>query len=454
MTRRPSAPRGRQRGAGIVETMVGILIGLLVVVVVYNLLAVAEGYRRTTSGVSDAQITGLMAHFIVGQGAGNGGSGMTSAFSDLVNCTKNEAGAASTKDNTLKPISVLITPGATALDSDSFVARQSNSPHVTWSVPMRPVGGPAGATTVPPGGDIQVQSPTGFMTPGKASLPAAGKEFWAVAIANDASGKCGLINIADASPDPNMDATGEVLLKQGTHKTTIDYKGVPQNDTGTGAYLLNLGSANSVARMRYEVNPPGKTATETDQLLITDCSPIAGCAGVARNPIAQNVVFMKVQYGIDTTINADGSLDGTVDCWTPADNTACPVVDVASGTNMTDWGPDNLITAGETAAVPASILNRVLAVRIGIVVRSDEPDFKDTALVAATRQPMFLFNCTANTNLGCPNRVPVPAGAPSAVGKLDCRAVSNAILCDGWRYRAYEVIIPLRNNIFSATLPP
>ena len=454
MIERCTSP-ARQRGAGIIETMIGILIGLLVVVVVYNLLAVAEGYKRTTTGVADAQITGLMAHFIVGQGAANGGSGVTSAFTDLAECTKDESGAAYTADNTLKPISVLVTPGATAVDSDSFVARQSNSPHVTWAVPLRLVGGAGGAAVVTPGGDIQIQSPTGFMTPAKASLPTGTQQFWAVIMAKDGSGKCALINIADASPDASMDTTGEVLLKQGTHKTTIDYKGVPQNDTGTGAWLLNLGRDNNL-RLRYEVNPPGKTAAQTDQLMVTDCSDVAGCASATatRSPIAHNVVFMKVQYGIDTTFLADGTLDGTVDCWTPADTTSCPVVNAGAGINMTDWGPDNVIKAGETPAQPTSILNRILAVRIGIVVRSDEPDFNDPGLTSALRPPAFLFNCTANTNAGCPNRVALPAGAPSVPTKADCRAASNAILCDGWRYRTYEVIIPLRNNIFSATLPP
>ncbi len=50
----------RQRGMGIVETMVGILIGMVVVLAVYNVFALAEGYKRTTVGVADAQTTGLV----------------------------------------------------------------------------------------------------------------------------------------------------------------------------------------------------------------------------------------------------------------------------------------------------------------------------------------------------------------------------------------------------------
>ena len=50
-----------------------------------------------------------------------------------------------------------------------------------------------------------------------------------------------------------------------------------------------------------------------------------GCTGQAGNPIAQNVVLMKVQYGIDTSDTLpNGTLDGAVDCWT-SDAETCPV---------------------------------------------------------------------------------------------------------------------------------
>lgn len=433
--------RPRQRGAGIVETMVGILIGILVVLVVYNMLAVAEGYKRMTQGYADAQITGLISQFVSGQDAANGGNGLTSAFSDLVACNVDEANAAYTADNTLKPISVLVTPGALPTDSDSFVSRQGGSPHVVWSVPMRPLGGAGGPPTIPPGGNIQVQSPTGFMTPAKASLPTGAKAFWAVAIANDGTGRCTLIQITNAAPDAAMDTTGEVQLTQGVPATTINYSAVANNAPGTPSYLLNLGPVGNATRTRYDIG--------NNQLRATDCmSMAAACAGVP-NPIAQNVVWMKVQYGVDTSpANGNGSLDGTVDCWTPADNTVCPV-----GGN--GWDPATVIKAGNPAfpAVPASTLNRIIAVRIGLVVRSDEPDFKDPALYTApattvdgklgTRPAVYLFNCAANTNAACQSRVQIPAGA-----------APPSVLLDGWRYRTYEAVVPLRNSIYNATMPP
>ncbi len=99
-------------------------------------------------------------------------------------------------------------------------------------------------------------------------------------------------------------------------------------------------------------------------------------------------------------------------------------------------------------------------------MRSDEPDLRNPSLYIpasqvpdgtgstyGTRQPVYLFNCAAN-DITCQNRVLVPAGAPSALGLSDCVTASNSVLCDGWRYRTYEAVIPLRNAIYNATLIP
>ena len=300
-----------QSGAGLIETMVGILIGLLVVLVVYNMLAVAEGYKRMTTGAADAQITGLISQFLSSQDAGNGGNGYTSAYADLINCHNSAPGVPYTANNTLKPISVLVTRGRCSPPIPTASSR-TMACRRTWcgrSPSER-------QSQVDPGTPITVQSPNGFNTPAKASIPTGPDPFWAIAIANDGSGVCELIQISNAGP-PN-DVNGEVVLTQGpTYTTGIVYKGIAINEEGTGAFLLNLGrqNQNGAARVRYTV--------ANNQLVTTNCMFPDGClnaAAVAR-PIAQNVVWMKVQYGIDTTVVPPGSsLDGTVDCWTPADD--------------------------------------------------------------------------------------------------------------------------------------
>ena len=85
--------RALQRGVSLLETMVGVLIGMIVVLVIYNILSVTEGYRRSTIGTSDAQITGLLSTFMSGRDAGNGGAGITVSGADLINCIQDETGA-------------------------------------------------------------------------------------------------------------------------------------------------------------------------------------------------------------------------------------------------------------------------------------------------------------------------------------------------------------------------
>lgn len=435
MLTRTSSSRVRQRGVGLVETMVGILIGMIVIVVVYNILSVAEGYKRVTIGASDAQITGLMTQFVAGRDAGNGGAGvMMSAGSntvpeDLALCTRDETGALisglaiTALDAAVRPVPVLITNGVSPL-SDSFITLSTGASHVMWPVDFT---SPSAA-----GAAITVQSPNGFTVP----APTGAAPYWVVTMANDPAGpnvgRCKVLTVTAASVP---DAQGRVTLTQGAPATSIAYS------VAGPARLLNLGPQGLATRIQYDVDNVNAVLRTTD-LLVVPPNPFV------VNPIAQNIVLMKVQYGIDTTVlpvTLNG--DGTVDCWTPA---------VAGSVCGGDY------SAGSVRNFTLAQLNRILAVRIGVVVRSDEPDLKlltdptnlqlqDEAkpLLSATRPPVVLFNCSTN-NAACQSRVVVTMGG-TPTGSPTC--LPN-VICDYWRYRTYETVIPLRNAIFAATMPP
>ena len=101
--------RRRQHGVGIVETMVGILIGMIVVLVVYNTLILAEEHKRANIGVADAQITGQLTQFILGREVANGGAALMMSTDELASCS----------DWRLKPMPVAIRAGATVNDRTS-----------------------------------------------------------------------------------------------------------------------------------------------------------------------------------------------------------------------------------------------------------------------------------------------------------------------------------------------
>lgn len=423
-----SPQRHPQRGVGLIETMVGILIGLLVVLVVYNLLAVAEGYRRSTTGAADAQITGLLSQFTSGRDAANGGNGVSASIAQLVNCDNTEAGVATA---VLRPFAVLVTDSGADNLSDSFISWQSGSPHVVWPVDVRPLDA-APAATVAAGADITVQSPNGFNAPDGTSLPSATNPYWIVIMDRSGGNRCKLLQVT-ASTAP--DVTGVVSLTQGTGATTIAYSAEDPH-----AQVLNLGPVNSATRIRYDAS--------AGQLRTTDCmNRNWSCTGGTPNPVAQNIVLMKVQYGIDTS----NPPDNVVDCWSAAISDAC-------GSGL-DVSFDHLTDVAVTSADVQPIASRILAVRVAVVVRSDDPDFKDYTLTAAgitvnghdypARPDLVLFNCAANDNT-CQGRIVVPKGAPVSTGASTC---APYIVCDYWRYRAYETVIPLRNAIYAATHP-
>jgi len=419
-----------QQGAGIVETMVGILIGLVVMVVTFNIVAVAEAYKRVTIGAADAQITGFLSQFMGGRDAGNGGAGITMSAAELIKCTHDESGNAllgmpvTRLDVAVRPIPVLVTEGGAPGVSDSFIALSAGAPHVMWPVDF--------TATSEAGAPITVLSPNGFTAP-----PPATKPYWAVVMVNDDSGRCRLVRIVAATAP---DSLGHVTLTQGGPVTAIAY------EKDRPAKLLNLGPVGMATRVRYDIDAVNGALRTTDLLAVPPATP-------TPVPIAQNVVLMKVQYGIGPVIIPSGAHDGIVTCWTAATN----------GSSCSN-GVDSNFSDAAVRNFSLVQLNSILAVRIGIVVRSDEPDLQlltqpsnaelraeVRGLLSSTRSQPYLFNCSANTDAACAGRVRLPMGAGTDPGSPGCLP---AIICDYWRYRTYDVVVPLRNAIYSATLPP
>lgn len=339
-----------QRGMSLIELMVGVVIGLIAVLVIYQTFAVAEGIKRQTISAGDAQKTGLIAMYLVGTEISNAGSGISVNMNDLAACTD-------TKDvaTTERPFSVVIEPGADAATPDAFVVNYSTARSVvTPSMFME---------TAAVGASIyKVQSPTGFKV-----------DDTVLAVARF-SDKCERHKVtAVTAPDGN----GIVSL-------TLDDNSV--NEYKASAFLINLGPAGSTQRVRYDVASGVLRSTD----LLT--------ADAVAQPLASSIMNMKVLYGVDN----DGN--GTVDAWTPATGN---------------------YTVEKVLAATGVDLKRIKAVRIGMVVRSDEYD-KDAPAFNWT-----LFECTDQEaeNYTCPD--PLTGTLPA-----------------NYRYRVYETIVPLRNPMW------
>ena len=380
----------RQRGMGIVEVMVGILIGMIVVAAVYSVFSVAEGYKRTAVGAADAQTTGLFAQFVLAREISNAGTGVSLDAADLGTCTLAAANwiipasFAVAGVRPIRPIPVLIHDGGGPNNPDSLIVTYSTASHVLHSVLV--VDKPMVAT----GDTLYVQSPNGFR---------AGDRI----IVNNKAGNCELSSVTGVIPGSSAGdvTTGFVGL---THPNFANLYISTGSTDGPG--VINLGQAGESTRTLFDV--------VNGQLRTSDLFANPPAGGPA-NPIAQNVVLMKALYGVDC-------LNNGVVLWTRA--TATNIC--GDGLNYT---PDDLT---KPAVYTSALLARIRAIRIGIVVRSDEPDLKDPALVGQTG---VLFNCSTN-NAACQGRT----------------ALNNTILADGYRHRFYETIVPMRNAIWNTGL--
>ena len=368
-----------QRGVGLIEVMVGILIGMIVVLVIFNTLVVAETYKRSTIGVSDAQITGQLTQFVLNRELASGGNGIMAGVDQLARCD----------DWRLRPMPALITDGGSATANDSVAVFYSSAPTIVHPVSF----GASGVATTP----YPVISPNGFKV-----------NDWVIAT-ETASGAtaCALVQVTGITQHPSLaayppaDVGGRVALSY-----TL-FAGTAFNYT-TGSRAVNLGPR--MTRTLYSVN------AAKQQLNSLDDNP--GVVGATAVPVSQNVVLMKAQYGVDSVADPLG----LVDCWTSADNSlTCP------------GGIDYSATAFQTVPAPATNNQRIRsikAIRIAIVVRSDDDVKPDAASGSLVNQTAVLFSCPA-IFVGC-----------STV------TIDNTVLEDYRRYRIYEATIPLRNSLW------
>jgi len=384
--------RARQQGASIIELMVGVLIGMIVVAVVYNVLVMAEGYKRSTIGVADAQITGQLTQFVLGRELANGGAAMMIGVDELSRCA----------DWRLKALPAAITAGANANTSDSLLVFYSTSPRV-----VHPVRFSNYSNTTPT--PFIVDSPNGFK-PGD----------WLIATNRQAN--CALTRATgivqpDDSVWPPANVEGQVKI---AYAPAITAGWVLNTDWR----LVNMGP--QVARVRYSVDA-AKAQLNSQNVNWRDPGwplPVV--------PLAQNVVLMKAQYGVDfLPLPAAGGPDNVIDCWTPADNsnTCGNGVDYSGPTDVTsDTGGGVFATNANTAR-----LRSIKAVRVAVVVRSEHQERPDPVMWASlVNQTAWLFNCAAN-DATCQSRI----------------QIDNTVLNDYSRYRIYETVIPLRNALWN-----
>ena len=364
---RHSAPSARRHaGFGLVEILVGVVIGLIALLVIYQALALSEGYKRTTTAGGDAQSAGMISTFILGQDIGNAGNGIAASAQDTASCPSTGNFA-----TTWRPIPVLIRDGGNDFTSDSFDVFYGVHPRLATQAEILNDYTGLGDT-------IDIQSPLGFEV---------GHMF---VMSDISSGNCAMGTVtAMVGPDAG---TGVVNITPSPIGIAF-----PQGAT----WVVNLGPANQVRKVRYDVNAG----------VIRSQDLLNGAA--VPNPIVSNIVLLKAQYGLDT----DG--DQFIDTWASARNAPWREVDVL--------------------AAPLAQLRQVKAVRVAVVVRSSQferpTDAEGRAAVSDLTGDftVTLFDCQ---------------------GLVPCTGQMAAVTIPGtanYRHRVFEQVIPLRNQVWNPT---
>jgi type IV pilus assembly protein PilW len=347
----------RESGFTLVEILVGVVIALIAVLVIFQVFAVSEGIKRNTTGIGDAQQTGLFASFALGQEIINAGSGVATAIQELNSCP--DTGDIAT---TQRPISVVITDSGSIDKPDSMV--------INYAVSARLVVPATFTRNSAPGDDFWIQSPNGILV---------GDRIVAVAPNSPLAGQCAVATVtAVGAPD-------------GLGVVQVSYTPAAGVTFSQNSVMFNYGPAASAQRVRYDVS--------ADTLRSLDLYN----AAAAPVPLASNIANLKLQYGIDTDNN------GYLDTWVSATGA---------------WAPDQVLVA------PAEKLNQIKAVRMAIVVRSEQFD----KAMGDWKPPQPLFT---------------DCGAAACPAPLDITIPAVVSPPGNFRYRVYENVVPIRNGIWN-----
>jgi len=383
-----------QLGLSIVELMVAMVISLIGVLVIFQVFAVNEGVRRSTTGGSDEQTSGLLGLMLLERELRTAGFGINDP--DLVGCNMrvydNMRAPAMQPDFPLSPVQLVSNAGTVP---DVIRVIYGGVSQTTAAVPLS-------IAQEDPTLPLQLTFRFGFLN---GDVMVVGQEGM----------NCTLREVT--GPYPLL--AGVVELEHGVGAYTNGYTKDSQtprfnNPAGTpGLYAKELGKVMNLGPnpVRNEITVVNNDPDPARNNQLVTQNMLAQMAGFT--PVAEQIVHLKAEYGLD-----DGNDNGTV---------------IRAVYNSGDNAVDGY--TGVSPATPNG-WRQVLSVRLAIVSRTN-----------IIEKPIVGPGCDATPDWGDPTypvrwaRGPdAPQGRP-----IDVRATPN------WRcfkYRVYETTVPLRNMLW------
>ena len=410
------APR-RLRGFSMVELMVAMMIALIAVIIMFQVFETSEGVRRTTASGGDAQQNGTIALYSLQRDLRSAGAGINDTTYAGCPIKGNDSArttpALPPAGMTMLLAPTIITPGANAQVPDQLAVFYGSKGQIANATTLTANMNAADATS-----PLQVFSRFGFR-PGDLVLllePASGKDCIFVEItALDAA----------ITNQVNHDSGSYPLSVGGNVDSRFNPVGGLTTAVGGGVYggvnTANVARVYNLGNLHDDLNFPGSqnvtmpvynvyaiannALTVANQLDVVSTANGGTGAPVVKS-VADNIVHMRVDYGVD-----DGSNDPSVPYNT---------VHVAN---------DGIVDKFSSAPPNWS---QVIAIRIALVARSALPEKK---IAAGT-------GCDATTT------PPTWSGDTGGARSFDLSTDAN---WQCYRYQVFETTVPLRNWIWKST---
>ena len=395
----------RQAGMSLVELMVAMVISLIGVIVIFQVYAVNEGVRRSTTQGSDTQTSGLQSLLRLERELRAAGYGINDF--DLLGCTMSmydkQAAPTNVPNFMLAPVRITTNAGAVP---DIINIIYGDGVQTSASVQL-------GTDMATAQDTVTLTYRFGFNKGDRFVIGQPGSNC----TLGEVNGLPGLIDL-------QHDVSGYVnsVTGQSVQPRFNSAAGFPLAYKYLAGKVMNVGQA--PAREQITVNVGNPDPSKNNKLYVQNFW--ADAANPASQPVAvaEQIVAFKAEYGMD-----DGNNNGTVQraVYAQDDN----VVD-----NYVD---SNAANAPNTLNTQLS-WQRVRAVRLAVVSRSLTPE-----------KPIQGTTCDATPDYtdDANYQIRWARGPNNAAGaKIDVRTNTTNNTIDNWRcykYQVRETVVPLRN---------
>ena len=385
--------RHAARGMTLIETMVALVIGMVLTLAVFSVMATFEGRRRTLTSTSDLEQAGTLAMFQLERWVRTAGSGFVQSAEYAYGCALNAAKSSAQ----ILPASTLSAPFAGVNPGTSGVFRLAP----VMILPGQTTPGASGS-----GSDVLVLMSSGASSGETATLFNGAAAAAQLTLVNSVAFTANdLVLLADQQPAAAGGIAPCLLTQAGSTaiagtETTMALSGTwyaptvnsvsPTSFSDTAA-ALTLGNPGLNRPPAFQLVGVGDNNTlYTYDLLKTSATPLQ-----ARG---EGVFELHALYGVDS----DG--DGFVDSWVSPSSGSYTVAALSAGTEAA-----------------ATLLRTIKAVRVGLILRTSLPE-----KVVAQSGTLKLFSDLGST--------------------LEfSRTLTTAE--QKYRYRTMEATIPVRNNL-------